>query len=146
MDLHDRQPGVGQGVPQRQAVVGQRPGVDDDRVGRAGRLLKVVDYAALVVGLEEVDLRAELFGPPADSALDLGQGRAAVLARVALAQHVQVGPVDDEYLHRSVLVTVSNAIVIQRGPGPEGVSFAQLFRLTGRQSALRPPDIFSSRK
>lgn len=78
--------------------VGRR--VDDDAVDLAVGLLDLVDDAALVVGLEDLDLVKALRG--ACLLADLYQAVvvvAAVDARLANAEHVEVGAVDDECFH-----------------------------------------------
>ena len=78
--------------------VGRR--VDDDAVDLAVSLLDLVDDAALVVGLEDLDLVKALRG--ACLLADLYQAVvvvAAVDARLANAEHVEVGAVDDECFH-----------------------------------------------
>lgn len=78
--------------------VGSR--VDDDAVDLAVGLLNLVDDAALVVGLEDFDLVKALRG--ACLLADLDQAVvvvAAVDARLTNAEHVEVGPVDDECFH-----------------------------------------------
>lgn len=74
--------------------------VDDDAVDLAVSLLDFVDDAALVVGLEDLDLVKALCG--ACLLADLDQAVvvvAAVDARLANAEHVEVGTVDDECFH-----------------------------------------------
>ena len=78
--------------------IGRR--VDDDTVDLAVGLLDLVDDAALVVGLEDLDLVKALRG--ARLLADLDQAVvvvAAVDARLANAKHVEVGAVDDECFH-----------------------------------------------
>lgn len=74
--------------------------VDDDAVDLAVGLLDLVDDAALVVGLEDLDLVKALCG--AGLLADLDQAVvvvAAVDARLANAEHIEVGAVDDESFH-----------------------------------------------
>ena len=74
--------------------------VDDDAVDLTVSLLDLVDDAALVVGLEDFDLVKALRG--ACLLADLDQAVvvvAAVDARLANAEHVEVGTVDDECFH-----------------------------------------------
>lgn len=78
--------------------VGRR--VDDDAVDLAISLLDLVDDAALVVGLEDLDLVKALRG--ARLLADLYQAVvviAAVDAWLANAEHVEVWSVDDECFH-----------------------------------------------
>ena len=74
--------------------------VDDDAVDLAVGLLDLVDDAALVVGLEDLDLVEALRG--ARILADLHQAVivvTAIDARLANAEHVEVGAVDDECFH-----------------------------------------------
>lgn len=88
------------GVQDRHACVRVSRRVDDDAVDVAVCLLDLVDDAALVVGLEDLDLVKALCG--AGLLADLDQAVvvvAAVDARLANAEHVEVGSVDDESFH-----------------------------------------------
>lgn len=74
--------------------------VDDDAVGLAVGLLDLVDDAALVVGLEDLDLVKPLRGSCLLADLDQTVVVvAAVDAWLANAEHVEVGAVDDECFH-----------------------------------------------
>ena len=89
-----------EGVQDSNAGVRVSCRVDDDAVDLAVCLLDLVDDAALVVGLEDLDLVEALCG--AGLLADLHQAVvvvAAVDARLANAEHVEVGSVDDESFH-----------------------------------------------
>lgn len=89
-----------EGVEDRHAGVRVGSRVDDDAVDLAVGLLDLVDDAALVVRLEDLDLVKALRG--ACLLADLDQAVvvvAAVDARLANAEHVEVGAVDDECFH-----------------------------------------------
>lgn len=74
--------------------------VDDDAVDLAVGLLDFVDDAALVVRLEDLDLVKALRGACLLANLDQAVVVvAAVDARFANAEHVEVGAVDDECFH-----------------------------------------------
>ena len=78
--------------------VGSR--VDDNAVDLAVGFLDLVDNAALVVGLEDLDLVKALRG--SRLLADLDQAVVVVVAvdaRLANAEHVEVGAVDDECFH-----------------------------------------------
>lgn len=78
--------------------VGSR--VDDDAVDLAVGLLDLVDDAALVVGLEDLDLVKALRGACLLANLDQAVVVvAAIDARLANAEHVEVWAVDDECFH-----------------------------------------------
>ena len=89
-----------EGVQDRHARVRVSRRVDDDAVDLAVCLLDLVDDAALVVGLEDLDLVEALCG--AGLLADLDQAVvvvATVDTRLANAEHVEVGSVDDESFH-----------------------------------------------
>ena len=81
MDLHDGKAGVRKGVPEGEAVGGECAGVDDDAGGALAALLEAVYECALTVGLEAVDVEAEVSGAAAEAVLDLGEGDCAVVGR-----------------------------------------------------------------
>ena len=89
-----------EGVEDRHARMRVGGRVDDDAVDLAISFLNLVDDAALVVGLEDLDLVKTLRG--ACLLADLDQTAvviAAVDARLANTEHVEVGAVDDECFH-----------------------------------------------
>ena len=73
-----------------------RARIDDDTAGRGHRLLDPVDQRALLVGLAEIDRQAEAFACHRAIALDIGQALGTIDARLARAEQVQVGTVEDE--------------------------------------------------
>ena len=85
--------GVCKGVLQREAIVGQRSGVDHNAVDGAGQFLQLIDQRTFVVGLETLDGHAQDVGTLSDAAIDLIEGQYAVVVAVASAQVVEVGPV-----------------------------------------------------
>lgn len=100
VDLHSRDGDGFERVQDRHARVRVSRRVDDDAVDLAVSLLDFVDDAALVVGLEDLDLVKALCG--ACLLADLDQAVvvvAAVDAWLANAEHVEVGAVDDECFH-----------------------------------------------
>lgn len=87
-------------VQNRHARVRVSCRVDDDAVDLAVCLLDLVDDAALVVGLEDLDLVETLCGTCLLADLDQTVVVvAAVDARLANTEHVEVGAVDDECFH-----------------------------------------------
>ena len=89
-----------EGVQDRHARVRVSRRVDDDAVDLAVGLLDLADDAALVVGLEDLDLVEALCGAGLLANLDQAVVVvAAVDARLANAEHVEVGAVDDECFH-----------------------------------------------
>ncbi len=81
-----RRDGVAQGV----GVVGQRAGVDQDAVGPIARGVDRVNQRALVVRLEDTQLDPRLIRRRLQHRVDLVQRRAAIDARLARAEQVQV--------------------------------------------------------
>lgn len=100
VDLHSWDGDGLEGVEDGHARVRVSRRVDDDAVDLAVGLLDLIDDAALVVGLEDLDLVKTLRG--ACLLADLYQTVvviAAVDARLANTEHVEVGAVDDECFH-----------------------------------------------
>lgn len=100
VDLDGRDGDGLEGVQDRDACVRVGGRVDDDAVDLAVGLLNLVDDAALVVGLEDLDLVKALRG--ACLLADLDQAVVVIVAvdaRLANAEHVEVGAVDDECFH-----------------------------------------------
>ena len=100
VDLHCGDGDGLEGVEDRHARVRVGRRVDDDTVDLSVRLLDFIDDAAFVVGLEDLDLVKALRG--SGLLADLDQAVvvvAAIDARLANAEHVEVGAVDDECFH-----------------------------------------------
>ena len=96
MDFDDGEGGVGEGVAEGKAVVGEGAGVDNNAVGGIGLGLEEVDDCAFVVGLEEGDINAEFRGASGDGSLYVGKGLGTVLGRVSLAEPIKIGAVDNQ--------------------------------------------------
>ena len=100
MDLDGRDGDGLEGVEDRDARMRIGGRVYDDAVDLAVGLLDLVDDAALVVRLEDLDLVEALCGARFLANLDQAVVVvAAVDARLANAEHVEVGAVDDECFH-----------------------------------------------
>lgn len=100
VDLHGGDGDGLEGVEDRDARVRVSRRVDDDAVDLAVGLLDLVDDAALMVGLEDLDLVKALHGACLLANLDqVVVVVAAIDARLANAEHVEVGAVDDECFH-----------------------------------------------
>ena len=70
--------------------------IDDDAGGLfQARFLDEGDELALDVRLAEHHVEAEALGGVTAQALDIGQSRRAVFLRLAQAQHIEVGSVED---------------------------------------------------
>src|SRR5262249_27627150 len=97
------------GVAQRVRVVRQSAGVEDQPLHPAPLGVELVDQRPLVIALKNSKLEPQLARPGAQPRVELGELRRAVDLRLALAQKVQVGPVQDEHLHRGVSENSSSA-------------------------------------
>ena len=84
----------------------KRAGIDDDARRAGSLLLQEVDDLAFMVALEEADLKTQLARLVAHGPIQIVEGSRAVDVRLALAEQVQVGAVDDDYsLHAKALRT-----------------------------------------
>ena len=100
VDLDGRDGDGLEGIEDRDARVRVGRRVDDDAVDLAVGFLDLVDDAALVVGLEDLDLVEDLRGSCLLADLDQAVVVVATVdARLANAEHVEVGAVDDECFH-----------------------------------------------
>ena len=88
-------------VVQRHAVLRQRGRIEQRAVERVDALVQLVDEHALVVRLQRLELDAALVSEAMQPLVDLRQGRRAVDVRLAAAEQVQVGAVQDQEFHGS---------------------------------------------
>src|SRR5262245_42700033 len=96
VDLYDRPLESLQRIDDGNGREGVGGGVDNDSVCGAARLLDEIDERALVVGLMEGDRHAQPAGEVTASCLDrLKRGR-AIDVRLAHAEQVEVGAVENE--------------------------------------------------
>src|SRR5207302_10050241 len=98
MHLHDRERTVRQGIAQHDRGVRESAGIDDGTCGITV-LLQEVDERALVVRLESHKVGAGLARDLAASGLDLLERRPPVDLGLALAEQVQIRPIDEKDLH-----------------------------------------------
>src|SRR5436305_15205013 len=96
--LHDRQAKGLQTIVEGQRIVRQRSRVDDHAVGARSLLLQEVDDLALAVALKDRHLDLQLARLVAHHLVQVDQRPGAVDVRLALAEEVQVRPVDGEQL------------------------------------------------
>ena len=75
--------------------VGEGGGVDDDAGGASAASMDPVDDLVFAVALAELDLEPELGPYAAAVRLDVGQRLAAVNLRLALAEQIEIGAVQD---------------------------------------------------
>ena len=95
--FNERDMARGQGVAQGDAGVGVGRGVEDDEGDLVFyRLLHPVHQFVLGIALEEADAMAGGLGLAAETRIDGLQGVVAVVLRLAVAEQVQVGSVDDQ--------------------------------------------------
>ncbi len=98
MHLDERDRDAGERVPQGDARVRERAGVDDDEAHRLvpGRM-DPLDQRVLGVALERRELVTRALGRRVETGIDVGEGVAAVHLRLARAEQVQVRPMNHEY-------------------------------------------------
>ena len=116
VDLHRREPHCFQRVQESHAGVGVGGGVDDDAVHFAAGALDGVHQDPLVVGLEDLAFDPQLSAEVPDILLQGGVGLPAVDIRLPDAQHIQVGAVEKQQLHRALSSFSMVSSVSSRGP------------------------------
>lgn len=95
--LHDGGIECDQSVTQRNGGMRVPTGIDDDaRDSSPPGLVDPIDQLALVVRLPCLDHRSELRGRRFTAGNDVVQRVSPVELRLALAQQIQVGPVEDQ--------------------------------------------------
>src|SRR5207247_1375347 len=97
MDLNNRQIGREEGIEQSNGGGRIAGRIYDDTGGAASRLLYPADQFALMIGLPEIDRQAPPLGMLPTRCLDLRESLTAINLRLATAQQVQVGSVEDKY-------------------------------------------------
>src|SRR5277367_2056664 len=75
--------------------VGEGGGIDDDAGGALAGGVNEVDDLVFAIALMELDLKPELLADAAAVRLDVGQRLAAVDLRLALAEQIEIGSVQD---------------------------------------------------
>ncbi len=84
-------------VAQSNTCMRKSAGVDDDEVRSIGaRQMNTIDQSTFVVGLEKSKLRAFALGYWSQLSFDIRQRAAAIDSRLARAQQVQIGSVQNE--------------------------------------------------
>jgi hypothetical protein len=86
------------GVVQRHAVLRQARRVDERALHAVDVRVQLVDQRAFVVGLEGLDLHAQFAGQCHQLLVDLGQRGGAIDVRLAAAEQVEVGSVQNQQL------------------------------------------------
>ena len=84
----------------REGVAG---GIDDDRVGRAARLLDEIDQGALVIGLMEGERHTQPAGEVPARRFDHVERGRAVDVRLAHAEQVEVRAIEQHQAHEAFL-------------------------------------------
>ena len=103
MDLHGGDAHGLHRIQQRNAGVGVSGGVDDDAVYLVKvSLLDGVHQGALMVGLEKTHFHAQLVRFLTDHLLQVGVSGPTVDLRLADAQHVHVGAVNHQNVHKNL--------------------------------------------
>src|SRR4051794_30169122 len=93
--LDDRELAGGERIEERDRGVREGSRVDDDATRALARLVDPVDQLELGVALAELDLELQLGADLAALRLDVGERLVAVDRRLALAEQVEVRPVQD---------------------------------------------------
>ena len=122
--------------------VGVGAGIDDDAGGLLAGFLDPVDEIALVVGLAEIDLQPEPRAGLLAVGLDVGQRLAAIDARLALAEHIEVGTVQDENRLQYTETFAGAAAGRRAGPSIVGLSAAR----KEHEGAICTPSPHNSRR
>lgn len=99
MNFYGRNFDARDGVAQGDAGVGIGGGVQNDGVEYPLGLLNPRNQFALHVRLSEVNFRSQLPGPFADGGLDVRQGGPAIDIRLALAEEIEIWPVEKKDFH-----------------------------------------------
>ena len=71
-------------------------GINDDTLCRLCRLLDPIDEDALLIGLAKIYRQAQFLAGGDAIALNIGQALCAIDARLASAEHIEIGAVEDE--------------------------------------------------
>src|SRR5262249_21618344 len=88
-----------QRVAYREARVRVRAGVDHYAIHLASQAMNGVDDLAFAIVLREADLRADLVADRTQRPLDVRERLASIQRRLARAEEIEIGPVDDRDLH-----------------------------------------------
>src|SRR6266571_2007590 len=99
MDFNGRNPNGCDGVSQGTTRVRVSSRVQNNHVESVSCFLNPTDQFAFEVALSKLGCGSQLGRPFARPGLDLGQCGSPVNSRLALTEHVQVGPVQAQYLH-----------------------------------------------
>src|SRR6266481_4415060 len=96
MHFDDRHLAGKQDVEQGDRTVPISRRIDDNAGHPAARLLDAVDQLAFMVGLVEIDVKSELLRVLPAGLLDIGQAAAPINCRLARAEQIEIGSVEDE--------------------------------------------------
>lgn len=100
VDFDGRNADGSDSIPQRDTGVGETAWIEYDSANTiAARLLNAIDKCPLMVGLEEIGLKAKFGSKSADTPIDVVQGLATINFRLAGAKEVQIGAVQDQDFH-----------------------------------------------
>ena len=100
MDFHDRNLGGGDGIAQGDAGVRVPSGIDHHDIGLPHGVLNPRHQRAFIVALAKLNFCATL-GLFTHGAFDICQRGCPVNLRLPLPQQIEVGAVEEEYLHRA---------------------------------------------
>src|SRR5438093_9296523 len=96
MDFDDRHLASKQHIEQGDRTMAISCRVDDDARHSATRLLDAVDQLAFMVGLLEVNAEPKLLSVLSAGVFDIAQGVGPINGRLARAQQIEIGSVEDE--------------------------------------------------
>ena len=99
VDFNGRKADGGDGVPKGNAGVSVGGGVEDDDIETPLRLLNPSDQLPFLVRLAEVDGHSQFGRPFADEPFNVREGRPSIDFRLADAEQIQIGPVEEEHFH-----------------------------------------------
>src|SRR5215467_2501547 len=102
VNLHHRQREGLEAIVQGERIVGESAGIDDHAGGSRRLFLQEVDDLALAVALEERQFNFQLRGVRLHEVVEVGERLRAVNVRLALAEQVEVRPVDDDDLAHAI--------------------------------------------
>lgn len=95
VNFDDRSGHGGQSIPDRDRCVRQCTRVDDEPDRARAQLVDRVDQHTLMVALAEVERETQASGILPGAVLDVGEGCRPIDGRLALAEQVEIRPVED---------------------------------------------------
>src|ERR1700722_7910916 len=94
--------------------MGEGGGIDDDAGGALASAVNPVDKLIFAIALMKLDRKPKLAANTAAVRLDVGQRLAAIDLRLALAEQVEIGPVQDHDDRTHALPPATTDLVLRR--------------------------------